>query len=306
MIFVYLLIYLFILMHQTRLSVVEMLAPFTNQLHGICLKHAPIYSNSNEILQALVCGESLKHANINRLLIAAGLIHIFVVSGSHLHLIANILKAFSQKSKAYLIIPLALYCSVCQMNPPVTRAFLIIAVKVGFEHLDIRISKLNIILISGITGLILNPKWSASLSYQMSWIAAIIITTPHFFSKQSYNLIFNQSLFYASYVTVYNTLSFPPLIAIVISLVFTPILEYILFPLALLSYFSHSITDIFIYNFDTFMNLICKTLEKLELQSTFLTLPTTNSISSNWLFIISLHYFLQQYSVHNKRKGTFP
>ena len=88
---------------------------------GVCLLHAPS-SPWEEYYRAVVCGVSLEPSIEKSLLVDLGLIHIIVVSGSHLVFLSRILKEGMKLSWGTFIF-LLIFVAMTGMEPPVVRAF---------------------------------------------------------------------------------------------------------------------------------------------------------------------------------------
>ncbi|AZZ36433.1 hypothetical protein CIK05_06395 [Bdellovibrio sp. qaytius] len=293
--FVYILIYLSLITHTLRVSVVDNLIRIFSSFHNSCLQLAPENVKSVESLHALVCGKNFNDPTQANLLIASGLIHLFVVSGSHLKILEKII-FYALKNRFFsltnflqplLYSLLFFYCAVCNFNPPIFRSFISLMILAVIQKLNLKWKSENLILISGLICLTLSPAWINSLSFQMSWIAGLsLVVISYFFAKSS--LIWKNSLFYLQYLATFNFIGIPQPASIGVATLFTSFLEYVLFPLALAVYlfpFLGSLFDFFIFT----LNAI---LSKLELTVIFRTPDNEKLILINWVFIISLHMFL--------------
>ncbi|MES2803438.1 MAG: ComEC/Rec2 family competence protein [Bdellovibrionota bacterium] len=293
--FVYILIYLVLISHTIRFSVVDFLIEFSSDLHSACVQAAFDNVRSFESLQALVCGKNFSDPAQSNLLIASGLIHLFVVSASHLRILQKIifyllcnryfsLTKFLQTGVFSLLF---LYCAVCKFNPPILRSFAALITLALLEKKNLKWKAENLILVTGLICLILSPAWINSLSLQMSWIAALTLSVISYFFTQA-NIFFKSSIFYFQYLATFNFIGIPQPASIGVSTVFTKFLEYVLFPLALAVYlfpFLGSVFDFLIVS----LNAI---LSKLELTVIFRPYDSEKMIFINWVLIFSLHLFL--------------
>jgi len=284
--FVYILIYIVLISHTIRFSVIDFLIGFCSQLHSACVEAASDHVRSFESLQALVCGKNFSDPAQANLLIASGLIHLFVVSASHLMILRKIIFYLLCNSVATFSL-LFLYCAICNFNPPIVRSFAALIILAVIEKINLKWKTENLVLVSGLICLILSPAWINSLSLQMSWIAALTLNViSYFFAKA--NSIFKNSLFYFQYLATFNFIGIPHPASIGVATVFTRFLEYVLFPLALAVYlfpFLGSVFDFLIVS----LNMI---LSKLELTVIFRPYDSEKMIFINWVFIITLHLFL--------------
>lgn len=292
--FVYILIYLSLISHTFRFSVVDFLIGFFSQAHVSCLKSAPENVRSLESLHALVCGKNFSDPTQTNLLIASGLIHLFVVSGSHLKILHKIVfNLLCNKPVTFSL--LFFYCAVCKFNPPIFRSFMALVLSAMIEKYKLRWKSEHLILISGFICLGLSPQWINSLSLQMSWIAALTLSVISFFFAKSSEL-FKNSLFYLNYLTTFNFIGIPQPLSIGISTVLAKFLEYILFPLALGVYIFPFLARIF----DALIFALNGLLSQLEMTVIFRPFDGSAAheklILLNWIFIFSLHLFLNRIS----------
>ncbi|MFN3454649.1 MAG: ComEC/Rec2 family competence protein [Pseudobdellovibrio sp.] len=271
-------------------------------LHLKCIQYAPDNLRNLEITQALVCGKNLTSPETTQLFIASGLIHLFVVSGSHLiilnkmaHKIFNLAPATKNRTRSILtqnnliLALLFFYCGICNFNPPVVRSFIALYLVVLFKKTSLKITLQNITLISGLLCLMLSPSWANSLSLQMSWLAALGLLIINEFYKNASPLIKN-SVFYTQYLATFQVLGIAPLNSIIIAITLTSFLEYILFPLALLTYLTRGVITSSV--FDLTIDIIIFILSHLELETTSKVFKHQSIIFYNWFIIFLLHYFI--------------
>ena len=295
--FVYILIYLCLISHTLRVSVVENLIGFFSSFHIACLQSAPKNIKSVESLHALVCGKNFNDLTQANLLIASGLIHIFVVSGSHLKILEKIIsyalnfKKFSltKFSQPILLTLLFFYCAVCKFNPPIFRSFISLMILAVIEKRNLKWRAENLILVSSFLCLTLSPSWINSLSFQMSWIAALSLCVIGYFFASA-NLVFKNSLFYVQYLATFNFIGIPSPASIGVATLFTTFLEYVLFPLALAVYLFPFLGFIF----DFLITVLNAILSRLELSVIFRPADNEKMIFVNWILILSLHLFLNR------------
>lgn len=285
---VYILIFLSLISHGLSVSVVDILIDIFYPFHLRCLQSVPDHIRSVESLQALVCGKNITDPRQAELLIATGLIHLFVVSGSHLLLLQKYLQKLCNV-KILILIALFFYCAICKFNPPIFRSFILLMLVFVTDSIALELKSENLVLISGMLCLILSPAWSNSLSLQMSWIAALtLVIISKFFAHRS--TVFKNSLFYLHYLTTFYFIGIPSPVSIGISALLTPFLEYILFPLALAVYVAPFLGQTFDFILEK-LNLI---LSQLEMSVVFRPYDSEKVIILNWILICALHFFLSQ------------
>ena len=219
---------------QFRFSILSDLSTMSLFLHHECLAQLPNSSTSHETLAALVCGKNFESFADRQLYSTTGLIHLFVVSGSHLILIQTMLtqigRIFFHRFLAVgLMVLLFLYAAMCLFNPPVTRSFIFLLISLVLHRNHQHWPKHYLLLLAGLTTLSLNYQWVNSLSLQMSWLAALALEI-YAEKFKSFSIFFRQIIFYTSFTFCFLGLGFPQISTIVICVLVTPLLEYILFP----------------------------------------------------------------------------
>ncbi len=193
-------------------------------LQHLCTHSMPIQKADGALWQALVCAQALpSQSPWKSWLQITGLIHLFVVSGSHFIVLQWVL----QKLKAppvFQFFCLWFYNALTGFSAPGTRACL--AVTIG-PFLKIP-SEQKLFTLS-LFCLALEPGWSFSLSFWLSWLASLIlIITP-----QTKMDLFRQVIFYTTWAFLGFTMS---CWSIPLNLLIGPYISWVLFPLAFLSY----------------------------------------------------------------------
>ncbi len=269
--------------------------------HQFCLDQLPRNSLYLKELSALSCAENFTILSQSKLYAASGLIHLFVVSGAHLILLEQILTYLclkNKKSRPFVFILLLLYSFMCNLNAPICRAF------ISFSLQQFLYSK-NIIwpgpfksLVIGLMVLILNPSWLSSLSLQMSWMAAFAtIIGQDYFKNES--IFLRQSLFFVLLTPTFVFLQVPSFSSILFNLFLAPVLEFILFPLALLTFLINPLFKMF----DTLIYCLNILLQSLEVNFNLqLHQPPPHWICVNWALILFFH-LLTHFLITKKKQS---
>lgn len=274
-----------------RFSVVTEFLNFSFFLHQFCLNQIPKTTISEPPLSALVCGKNFERLSDMQLYTSTGLIHLFVVSGSHLIILQKILEKglrFLQlNSVLILFVFLFIYCAMCTFNPPVLRSFIGLILSYALMQKHRYWPKHYILLLTGLFTLALNYNWISSLSLQMSWMAALALEI-HAQKFKNTSFLFRQILFYFLFCSSFMLLGFPQFSVVIVCIVLTPILEYILFPFALMTTILHFLEPGFSILI-IFLNFI---LIHLEFRTTPSHFDTGLLISINWGIILICHFWL--------------
>ena len=281
-----------------RFSFLDFAQPLATWLHQSCIDYGPQNVKAVKELNALVCGQDFQSLADSEIYIHSGLIHLFVVSGSHLVLIQRTFlkfeKFFEDRTQFVaqlltLIIHsfLFIYIFICDLNPPIVRSYFFIVVLSFSKKYLLQVSTQNALLIASLCGLILQPHWITSLSYQMSWIAGITLIYIDEIYRQSHLLIKN-FLFYMHFYLTMLFLGLPQVVTVLISTAISPLLEYILFPLAFIVYILSDLGPLF----DVLITVLKFVLNQFELKPFLRDFNSYLVISLNWLLIFALHFFI--------------
>jgi predicted membrane metal-binding protein len=255
-------------------------------LHNLCLEQIPRSSKTHATLSALVCGKNFERLSDTQLYTSTGLIHLFVVSGSHLILIQKILLKIKVQTWILLLL-LLIYAAMCLFNPPVTRSFIFLFFILILHRNHQYWPKHYLLLLAGLATLTLNYQWLTSLSLQMSWLAALVLEI-YAVQFKSFSLLFRQTMFYSLFIVCFMGLGFPQMSTIVLCVLMTPVLEYILFPFAILTVIFHPLEALF----SAFLTGLNSLLALLEFNShaSHLEIPTVSYL--NWVLIFLCHFSL--------------
>jgi ComEC/Rec2-related protein len=170
-------VFALVMLHTLRMP--HYLTLFAMQSQQICRQMINQQNSSHEIIQAFVCGISLDDPTNKQIFLQTGLIHLLVVSGSHLIFVASVLEFLLQKSKIYFLISfsfLAGYSLMTGLQPPVLRALFSLFIHKASEHQRWNWSSLQILFFSGLCCLMIYPNWFFSHSLILSLLASLGIT----------------------------------------------------------------------------------------------------------------------------------
>jgi predicted membrane metal-binding protein len=226
---------LFLLVLQP-IDLEPIILPVIRPVNRLCLQGAPA-SIYRPWYQAIVCGENLPPSMEKSWFQQSGLIHVIVVSGSHLVFLDEILQLVlgaGRISGWVRWLALILFSLASNLQPPVTRALLQRGCAWFFRRSNRRFTSLHLQLISGLLTVALFPGWWLSLSFLMSWLCALALSVP----MPSKNPLWRAAAIYLLLIPAMASIQFPHPASILFNVVFAPILGLILFPMSLLG-FSH-------------------------------------------------------------------
>ena len=263
---------------------ISQLLPISQDLHQLCLSMAPSTQWQN-YYQAIVCGKNLSHENFYSHLQKLGLLHIIVVSGSHLiflsQWIQKLPKVLSRPLEPFLLI---LFVLIGQLEAPVLRALISMGAFSLKKRWKLFYSPYQILLLTALLALSLFPEWYLSQSLLLSCGAALGI-------QLSQNP-FLQSFF--CYVILTPMLagfaSLSPLTLICNSLL-TPLVGYFLFPVSFFAFFLpiESFTD----KMWQLFYLCCRGIAQ-RTDSYSIELPSLGMFYQ-WIYIFTLHVAIQEF-----------
>jgi ComEC/Rec2-related protein len=145
-------------------------------LHNWCLGRLPSHSEWVDFYGALVCGHSPPPSPEKGWFQSTGLYHLLVVSGAHLMFIGQWLRPLMKRPWGYWlgIAGLSFYSFMCQGSPPVLRALLQLVLIQQNQTRRWHWSPPQLCFVSGVCVLLLFPQWVLSLSFWLSWVAAMV------------------------------------------------------------------------------------------------------------------------------------
>jgi competence protein ComEC len=149
-----------------------------------CLSIVPHSSAVRPALMSLVCGEKITDQELAQNLSESSLIHLFVISGSHLILLdefLSILKIPLFVRSLFLLF----YSLVAGWQAPVVRALFGWSLRKLPRFRNLHLPGDLVVLATGMITLILFPTWVDSKSLIMSWCAALALTVPGIFNVRS-------------------------------------------------------------------------------------------------------------------------
>jgi predicted membrane metal-binding protein len=133
----------------------------------------------NPLYDALVCGASLPPGHEKQMFVDTGLIHLMVVSGSHLvfiELLLAFLPAYARR------VVLGGYCWLTGFQAPVARAFLRRSIGPFLQRVS-GLTSLQLEAATILLALSLYPPWLGSRSFLMSWMCGLALCSPKIFKR---------------------------------------------------------------------------------------------------------------------------
>ncbi len=265
----------------------------SQKLHSTCLNFTPKSKNS-PLTQAVVCGSQKEiPQNQLQLLKNSGLIHLIVVSASHLIFIEWFLSRIKLPFLLRFLV-LFFYSFVTLLQAPVVRSLLHMLLEVGNRHLKLYWTHLELILFGFIVLYCYNREILNSYSALLSYCAALACTP-------RLSTFCKNTVVYILLIPVLVNLSPPHPISILFNLAFAPLIGFVAFPLSLLSFMIplHFLID----PFWDFFFFILKTFNIDTLKST-VPLP----LLSLWIYVLVLNCLMilkEKYEITRTLHGSY-
>lgn len=266
-----------------------------------CEQILPSDAHHAKILASLVCGQNLTDAELKNNLTKTSLIHIFIISGSHLVFLNEFLSFFRIPVFVRLLL-MGIYSMATGWQPPAVRALLSVFFRTFLQYLKYSFPGDLIILISGLGLLIIFPDWWTSLSLVMSWCAALALgLTPLFKIKNKVAtfILTNAMIFLFMLLPLWGVGALHPL-SIVYNITLAPVVSFILLPLAFLSVLVNPLLSIFDFALSCF-----ETSLKLFSEPVFTSSTHNLPIQYLWLWIFICHLFFHLLRIHFYRGKDF-
>ena len=263
-----------------------------------CLNILSTQSQTKSSIESLLCGEKITDLRLKENLSKTSLIHIFVVSGSHLLLLDQVLSIL--RIPLFLrFLSLGFYSLSVGWQPPAARALGALIIRAGFRHYRFYFPGDLLVLVCGLLALVLFPAWWTSMSFQMSWCASLALTLPSIFGIRSRTwkaaLASQVFIFCVMMPVLWGWGSLHPL-GLICNLILAPVVALVLLPAALLATLHPWLMIAFAKLLSIFEVLINAAAEPVSL-------PELQAISGGplWIWIFSLHTLLHFLRLHLKQ-----
>lgn len=253
-----------------------------------CVRLLPKNSLEQQSLSSLLCGEKITDPELQKNLQRTSLIHIFVISGSHLILLDELLGTLRIPLFVRFIF-LALYSLAVGWQAPAVRALLGLFTRSFLQHRRWYFPADLTVLITGLLALILFPDWWNSLSLVMSWCAALALCWPSLLRvRTGVGRVFLSQIciFLFMCAPLWGLGSLHPL-SLVYNLILAPVVSYLLLPLAFLA----TLIPALVGTFDHLMLFFKDSLAILA-EPILLNKGTLPRIEILWLWILFWHVFM--------------
>ncbi len=267
-------------------------------LRNRCEKSLPttLYHDLNS---ALICGTHLENPHTKGIFQSTGLIHLIVVSGSHLLFLQSMIaiflsKLFKQQPPFVLVAGILFFFTIMTgLQAPCVRALIQLLLTRLSTNRKLFWRPWQVALFSGIICLALFPEWLSSLSLLMSWACALALSLTEFSNSK----LKQHTLIYFVLLPIISSLAIPHPLTIFINFVFVPVFGVLVFPMSLLVLFLPFLA----FMTDRLWEFLIEVLSRLE--SFTPSLGTFKIfIFYQWLFLLLSHLFVHIYFVRRSQR----
>ena len=227
------------------------------KIKNVLNKHIQTYE-SRSYLNALVLGNDDEiNENIKESYQTNGISHLLAISGAQITLFSTLLlyifnKMFS-KNVSYLITIafLLLYLFITNFQESILRATILFIVLTINKQLELKINTLSLLILTASLLLMVNPYFIYSLGFVLSFtVSFYLLLFKDIISKyKSYiskTLVISLIAFFASAPIIINNFFQLILLSPIINLYFVPLITFIVYPLALITFIFKPLDQLFL------------------------------------------------------------
>lgn len=267
------------------ISLLSNTSNLASSLQQNCVRILPQASTERASLASLLCGQKITDENLRQKLQQTSLIHIFVISGSHLILFDQLLGTL--RIPLFLRFAfLLLYSLATGWQPPAVRALCGLLLLALLRWRGWPFASDQRVLLTGMTVLATFPEWWESRSLIMSWCASLALCTPSLFRLQ----LSLPRLFWGQ-VAIFILMT-PPLwgfgnlhpLGLVYNLLLGPVVSFILLPLAIVAVILPASSPLFDFLLGLFTEGLHRVSDPIQLPS-----GTAVSIPLLWGWVFGVH-----------------
>lgn len=274
----------------------EKASSFSRNFQIKCLSVLP--DSSARFAQAsLLCGENVTKTSFKKALLHTSLIHLFVVSGSHLIFLEQILCLLRLPLWIRILVWL-FYSLMCGWQPPLVRALISILVRCAEKTRGAYWPADLQTLWAGLTTLLLFPPWMQSRSLLMSWNASLALNARGLLPEMNSP----RRLFWLGLLIYFLMLpllwgfgNLHPL-SILFNLCLAPLVSFWLLPLAFLSVFFPPLQALLISSCDFFLSLMQRFSDPVEIVT-----ASTRPLYELWALVLFLHFIFHWIRLSQRR-----
>jgi competence protein ComEC len=287
------------------LSLYELFGFYGPQFQKKCLAIVGSTSDYSNISEAFLCGAN-GQSSLFDLFKELGLVHLLVVSGAHLVMLAQLLEFFYREKMTHsrtgvgiLLAILLLFVFFTGAQPPTVRAFLFILLREIDSYFKWKTPGVALSFYTGLLILCLIPEWIHSFSFYLSWLASLGLQIPGRANTWSDRILlyllstFLIQILLMIFFTDFNTVAF------FTNLLLGPLLAWLLWPLTILTALFKDglmILDLAWYSLQSSMTLFS---QMIVAQDSFFN--TQVHWKTLWVFLLICHGLIWYLTIYRYR-----
>ena len=270
---------------SSHFNLLKNMSPVSAAAHKKCLNIIPKVSKNYASLTSLVCGEKITDAELRGNLIKTSIIHIFIVSGSHLIFIDSFFEFFCFPFFVRFIF-LSIYSMATGLEPPTVRALIGIIIKKIIRDKSWGYPSDLLTLLTGLCTLNFFSSWWQSISFLMSWCASLALSAPSLLRIKTPLLRVFCSQCSVFIIMLFPLFSFGSLhpLSILYNLFLGNIVAFVLLPLSFLALLNSNLTLLFDNFMELFNSAVAHFSEPILIES-----HTPLPIGYLWVWLFSWH-----------------
>lgn len=273
----------------------ELLKPGAEYFHQFCIAQAP-HSEWKSFYLAIVCAEPLPESGFKHALKLSSLLHMIVVSGTHLIVLEQILKKISEFApKIRALIPFVIlgFVFITLLSPPAIRALMHYFITKTNTNKKLFLRPVQLSWLSTLLVLAVFPEWIYSLSLLLSTAASLGVSL---IFNSHVSLIKKHTLIYLFMALFLLPIGIPHPLSILFNVVLVPVFGGILFPLSLICFFIPCLTFIT----DFLWDVLSRFLQTLTMGLAPLYQSEVN-LGILWIGLFFLQFYLALYPQNTNR-----
>lgn len=246
---------------------------------------------SSNYIKTLLLGDNTLPIEVNNSYRTNGISHLFSISGMHISIIANILlfylnKITYTKKIKYIIIDIFLILYLLLVGTPSLLRSTIMNILFSINNIfKLKVSKLDIICITLIIAIVINPFIIYDIGFIYSYIISLFLIL--FSNKKKnklYQIVYTSliSFIVSLPITIYNSYEIN-IISIILNIILVPIISVTIFPLTILTLIFPALDNILYLITNIFEN-ISLYISKIEITKLFFSKPN--------ILIVVLYYII--------------
>jgi len=271
----------------------HLLAEVSMPFHNACVHFTP-EGEWRDAYLGIVCGDNLQKDSFFNALRVTGLLHLMVVSGSHLVFLEIIVRKILTRNSKIICVILILFTAMTSFQPPVVRSLLSIFVRAASSRYKLHWPETQVVLIAGFLCWGLFPEWIANYSFILSWAAALSLA-----SSSNIKGIYRHIFIYLFLIAFIGPLGVSHPISIVLNWLLAPLMGGLLFPLSLAIYvlpFLQPVGDFCWMIFDKLLVFIASNVD-------YSAVGLTYTVAVLWPLLWCAHLALYVTHVYRRRYG---